>query len=90
MRQDNKPTGIRTESDTQLFVQVADSETETASGKRMEYVAALTLLRETGESEDGELTTFLNAHQIEDLIEELTALRGKVIGLNRLIKLREQ
>ena len=90
MRQDNKPTGIRTESDTQLFVQVADSETETSSGKRMEYVAALTLLRETGESEDGELTTFLNAHQIEDLIEELTALRGKVIGLNRLIKLREQ
>ena len=90
MNKSNRPTEIRTESDTQLFLQVADSETETSSGKRMEYVAALTLLRETGESEDGELTTFLNAHQIEDLIEELTALRGKVIGLNRLIKLREQ
>lgn len=84
MKQNNRPTEVRTESDTRLFLQVGKSDTETALGKRTEFVAAITLSRETGTSEDGEQTTFLNAYQIENLIEELTTLRGKVIGLNRI------
>lgn len=90
MEQRIKPTEIRTESDTQLFVQIAQTETEDTSGKRREFVVAITLRTETGGSEDGEQTTFLNAHQIEDLIEELTTLRGKVIGSNDILKRRKE
>ena len=91
MEQTSRPTEVRTDSDTRLFLQVGKSETETASGKRTEFVGAITLSRETGTSEDGEQTTFLNAHQIEELIEELSNLRGKVIGLNRItLKQSEQ
>lgn len=78
MEQNNRLTEVRTKSDTRLFLQVVKSETETVLGKRMGFVVAITLKTETGGSEDGEQTTFLNAHQIEDLVEELTTLSNRL------------
>ena len=84
MKQNNRPTEVRTESDTRLFLQVGKSETETASGKRTEFVVGLSLERETGDSEDGEQITFLNASQTDTLIEQLSKLRNSVAAANKL------
>lgn len=80
----NKPIQVQTESDTLLFLQTCKSEEETPSGKRTEFLIGLTLARETGESEDGEQITFLNASQTDTLIEQLSKLRDSVAAANKL------
>lgn len=82
----NKLIQVGTESDTQLYLQTCKSEEETASGKRTEYLIGLTLARETGDSEDGEQITFLNASQADELIEQLSTLRDKIASANRNTK----
>ena len=79
----NKLIQVGTESDTLLFLQTCKSEEETPSGKRTEFLIGLTLARETGESEDGEQITFLNASQTDDLIEQLSTLRDRVASANK-------
>lgn len=65
---------VSTESDTQLFLQIA----ETEESNKKDYEVALTLSTETGADSDGEQTTFLSSSQVDELIEKLKSLQYSI------------
>lgn len=77
---------IPTDTDTSLNVMICPTTTTDAQGERMsDYVVGLSLFQNTGADGDGLMFTSLTSRQVSLLIEQLSALKGKVESLNAVI-----